>query len=96
MAKTIIPKGRARQAEQAPLAVFLTVRLRFGDAEDDRITMIERQKVPMVHSVFENRDRIVRQFVKLLVLGGVRSPRVVRELNPLAIRKRRRKTRGGR
>ena len=72
------------------------MRLRFGDAEDDRITMIERQKVPMVHSVFENRDRIVRQFVKLLVLGGVRSPRVVRELNPLAIRKRRRKTRGGR
>jgi len=89
MAKSIIPKGRTRQAAEAPLEVFLTVRARFGPAEDDHITMIERRRVPMVNSVFENRDRILRQFVKLLVVGGFKSPRVVSELNPLTRRKRR-------
>lgn len=71
--------------------MFLTVRFRFGEAADDRITMIDARKVPMVDSVFDNRDRILRQFLKLLVLGGIKSPRVMRELNPLSGRKRRAK-----
>lgn len=69
--------------------VYLTVRFRFGESPDDCITMIEQRKVPMVNSVFDNRDRIIRQFVKLLVLGSVKSPRVLRELSPLRAVKRR-------
>lgn len=66
----------------------LTVRFHFGDAPEDQHVLVDDQAVPMVDSVFANRDRILRAFARLLVKGGLQSPAVMRELLPL------RRTRG--
>ncbi len=62
----------------------MTVDFRFGADEDDRVRMLNHRRVPMVDSVFANRDRILRSFVQLMIQGGMKSPSVVRELVPLA------------
>lgn len=87
--KAMIPKRARRAGRDDGIEVNLTVRYRFGDTEDDRITMIDQRRVPMVNSVFDNRDRIIRQFAKLMILAGLKSPRVVRELSPFGVLKRR-------
>jgi hypothetical protein len=66
-----------------PLDVQLTLRMNFGEVPDDAITVIDDRRVPMVGSVFEYRDRIVRAFAMLLVKTGMAQPRVARELFPL-------------
>lgn len=62
----------------------MTVDFRFGEAQDDRVRMLDHRRVPMVDSVFANRDRILRSFVQLMIHGGMKSPAVMRELLPLA------------
>ncbi|MES0874209.1 hypothetical protein [Sinimarinibacterium thermocellulolyticum] len=85
------PRSRSRSAKQQdPLEVDLTVSLRFGDETDERITPINRQRIPMVNSVFQNRDRILRTFVTLMFRAGLSSPKVVGHLIPSGARKRRR------
>lgn len=76
------PKTRRRRAAQPPLEVRLTLSYRFGDEPDDTITIMDDRSVPMVNSVFENRDRILRGFVLSLLKAGVSQPRVVREVFP--------------
>jgi hypothetical protein len=71
-----------RRAPQ-PVDVNLTLKMNFGSAKDDAITVIDNRRVPMVGSVFAYRDRIVRGFAMLLVKTGLAQPRVVRELFPL-------------
>jgi hypothetical protein len=80
---------RAARAQQEPLEVDLTVRFRFGEEPEDTITPIDQRRVPMVDSVFKNRDRILRAFVRLLVKTGLSSPKVVGQILPLASRPRR-------
>jgi hypothetical protein len=70
-----LPKG--------PLEVRVTMRFKFGEQPDDVITMMDDRRIPMVDSVFRNRDRIIRSFVKLLVKAGMAQPRVARELLPV-------------
>ena len=43
----------------------------------------------MVDSVFKNRDRIIRGFVKLLFKTGLSSPKVVGHIVPLGQRRHR-------
>ncbi|MFC4251377.1 hypothetical protein [Sinimarinibacterium flocculans] len=81
------PATRRRQAE--PLEVDLTVSFRFGSEPEDRITPIDGRRLPMVNSVFQNRDRILRAFVGLMFKAGLSSPRVVGHLLPAAGAKRR-------
>ncbi len=78
--KTDRTKSRGRE----PLDVELTLSFRFGDEADDKITMIDNRRIPMVGSVFEKRDLLIRNFVKLMVKAGVSQPKVVRELLPAA------------
>lgn len=66
-----------------PLEVELTVSFKFGDEPGDKLTPIRERHVPMVDSVFKNRDRIVRAFVRLLVKTGMTSPKVVGQMLPL-------------
>lgn len=77
-------RKHAHRLPKGPLEVRLTMRFKFGDEPDDVITMMDDRAVPMVDSVFRNRDRIVRTFVRLLVKAGMAQPRVARELFPVA------------
>lgn len=69
-----------RRAE--PLEVKLTLRYRFGDEPDDTVTVMDDRAIPMVDSVFKNRDRIVRALAMTLVRAGITRPKVVSELVP--------------
>lgn len=81
--------GRAPRLRKGdPLEVELTVSFRFGDQPDDLVTPIRERNVPMVDSVFKNRDRIIRGFVKLLFKTGLSSPKVVGHIVPLGSRRR--------
>ena len=81
----IIPAGRKRGPkadDDEPLEVQLTVVFRFGDEPGDTVTMIDNRSIPMVDNLFDSRDMIVRNFVKLLLKAGVTQPKVIRELVP--------------
>lgn len=77
------PEGRRARRTREPLDVRLSVAFRFGDEPQDRVTVMDQVRVPMVDSVFANRDRIVRGLVSMLVATGLRQPKVVREIAPV-------------
>lgn len=77
------PKPKAPKRGE-PLNVELTVRFNFGETPQDAVTVMDRQRVPMVDSVFKSRDRILKGFVSLLVKTGLTQPRVAAELLPFA------------
>lgn len=82
-----IGRARARARKRRPLDVILTFKMNFGDDPREAMTLIDQRRVPLVGSVFENRDRIAREFLRLLVKAGTRQPRVMRRI--LGGRKRR-------
>lgn len=67
------PAGRRRKD---PLEVVLTFKINFGKRPQDAMTLIDNQRVPFAGSVFENRDRISRGLVRLLLKAGAMQPRV--------------------
>lgn len=77
----------ARRRPREPLEVILTVKMNFGQQPRDAVTLVDERKVPLVGSVFENRDRIAREFMRLLVRAGARQPAMVRRA--LSARRRR-------
>jgi len=44
---------------------------------------MDDRRVPMVGSVFDSRDRILRTFTVLLMRTGMAQPKVAKELIPL-------------
>lgn len=76
------PRRKRRRAEE-PLDVQLTVRFNFGSEPGDRVTVIDRRRVPLVGGIIANRDRILRGFVGLMLRTALKQPRVARELFPL-------------
>lgn len=73
----------ARRAHRGePMDVQLTLRFRFGDEPDDTVTMLDNRNIPMVGSVFDSRDAILRQFARLLLKASLSQPKVLRELIP--------------
>lgn len=91
----MIPKaGKAKSDPdrgREPLDVSLTVRFNFGGQAADAVTVIDDRRVPMVGSVFANRDRIIRGFIGLLLKTGLTRPDVARRIIPGAGLLRRRK-----
>lgn len=87
----------ARRERQEPLEVRLSLGFRFGEEEDDRVTMLEDRSIPMVGSVFQYRDRIIRSFAMLMLRAGVSQPKVVAEILPAVswLRARRREEEDG-
>jgi hypothetical protein len=75
-------KAQARREAEAPLEVDLSVSIRFGDKPEDRVTMIDHRRVPMVGSVFDAREALMRGFVRLLLKAGLTQPRVLSDLVP--------------
>lgn len=76
----IISKALGRARKREPLDVILTLKVNFGDSPGDAMTLIEERRVPLVGSVFDNRDRIAREFLRLLLKAGARQPSVLRAL----------------
>lgn len=72
--------GRDRLRRRQPLEVILTVKMNFGDHPRDAMTLMHERRVPLVGSVFDNRDRIAREFLRTLVKAGARQPAVMRRL----------------
>lgn len=76
------PPARSRRKPREPLDVRLTFKINFGDTPADAVTVMNERRVPMVNSVFEHRDRIVRTFAMSLLRVGLAQPTVVREVFP--------------
>lgn len=76
-------RRRRRSRRNEPLDVQLTVAFRFGEEPDDRVTVIDDRRIPMVGGLINNRDRILRGFMKLILRAAVTQPRVARQLFPL-------------
>jgi len=84
----IITKGPRRlRRRKPPLDVQLTLRMNLGDSPGDVVTLVDDRRVPLVGSVFENRDRIAREFLRLLATVGLRRPATVRQMFPFLRRR---------
>lgn len=84
IAKDDSSEPKHRRAPE-PLDVSLTVRFNYGERPEDAVTVIDDRRIPMIGSVFANRDRIIRSFVGLLLRTGLREPSVAKKilgLNP--------------
>ncbi|MBI3171312.1 MAG: hypothetical protein HYZ32_01805 [Hydrocarboniphaga effusa] len=78
----------SRFRRKQPMEVMLTFKMNFGDRPEDALTLIKNQRVPLVGSVFENRDRIARGLVHLLIKAGAKQPRVWNAMRTLKHRLR--------
>lgn len=76
----IISKALGRARRKEPIDVVLTLKMNFGDDPADVITLLQNRRVPLVGSIFENRDRIAREFIRLLLKAGALQPRAMRRL----------------
>lgn len=76
----IISKALGRARRKEPIDVVLTLKMNFGDDPSDVITLLQNRRVPLVGSIFENRDRIAREFIRLLLKAGALQPRAMRRL----------------
>jgi hypothetical protein len=84
----ILSRLRRRERRKEPLEVVLTFKMNLGDRPEDALTLIKNQRVPLVGSVFENRDRIARGFVRLLIKAGAKQPRIWSSMRALRQRLR--------
>lgn len=85
----MMSKGQRRLRRTKPLDVQLTLRMNLGKLPGDAVTLLDDRRVPLVGSVFENRDRIAREFLRLLAAVAVRRPGTVGEMFPLPFLRRR-------
>lgn len=60
----------------------LSLKVRFGEGTSETVTLMDDRRVPMVSSVFDNRDRILRAFTALLLRASLTQPKVMREILP--------------
>lgn len=75
-------KVRAPRRARSPLEVRLSLKVRFGEEVGESVVLMQDRRLPMVNSVFENRDRILRSFTMLLLRAGMSQPKVMREVFP--------------
>lgn len=72
----------AARRRREPLEVDLTVVVRFGEAEEDRVVLMEERRLAMIGSIFRYRDRIARFLVTGLVRAAMLQPKVARRVLP--------------
>jgi len=73
---------KSRRKRREPLDVRLTFKINFGETPADAVTVMNERRVPMVNSVFDQRDRIIRTFAMSLLRVGLAQPKVVHEVFP--------------
>jgi hypothetical protein len=71
---------RLKRRRPPPLEVELTVVMNLGDGPQDAVTLVDERRVPLVGSVFANRDRIARSFLRLIASSPLRSRNVMRKI----------------
>lgn len=76
-------RNAAARRRKEPLDIKLTVAFRFGDEPEDRVTVMNDRAIPLVGTVFESRDRILRGFSRLLFKAAAMQPKVASELLPI-------------
>ena len=82
IAKAPESPAKPRRKPREPLDVRLTFKINFGDTPADAVTVMSERRVPMVNSVFDQRDRIIRTFAMSLLRVGLTQPKVVSEVFP--------------
>lgn len=60
--------------------MILTLKLNYGDEPSESVTLVDERRVPLVGSVFDNRDRIAREFLNLITRAATRQPRLLRRI----------------
>ena len=70
-----------------PLKVSLSVAVRFGEAEDDRVVLMDDRELVMVGSVFRYRDKISKFMVTGLLRAAMLQPKVATALFPKLMRR---------
>lgn len=75
--------SKSARRKKTPLDVRLTVAVRFGEEPGDRVTVMNDRRVPLVGSIFDSRDAILRGFSRVLLQAGAAQPKVAAELLPL-------------
>ncbi len=73
---------RRRRRKTEPLHLRLTVAVRFGEEEDDRVVLLDDREITMVGSIFRYRDRIARFMVTGLFRAAMLQPKVAARLLP--------------
>lgn len=71
-------RGRRRE----PLKVELNVVVRTGEDPEDLVTIIDHREVPMIGSIFTQRDRIMRFSIGMIWRVVAKSPAAYREIVP--------------
>ncbi len=74
-------RRRLRQAPE-PLQVNLSVAVRFGDEEHDRVVLMDQREIKMVGSIFRYRDKIAKFMVTGLFKAAMLQPKVAAKLFP--------------
>lgn len=68
--------------EHEPLQVNLSVAVRFGEEEDERVVLMDEQEMRMVGSIFRYRDKIARFMVSGLLKAAMLQPKVAAIIFP--------------
>ncbi len=75
-------RKRSERRSKEPLAVKLTVAVRFGEEEEDRVVLIDDREIQMVGSIFRYRDKIAQFMVTGLLKAAMLQPRLASKLMP--------------
>lgn len=71
-----------RRRKKDPLNLKLTVAVRFGEEEEDRVVLLDDREVVMVGSIFRYRDKMARFLVTGLLRAALLQPRVAAKILP--------------
>ncbi len=73
-----------RRREKKPLNIRLSMRVRFGAAPDEQVTVVNDRRLKLVGSAFQYRDRAINFLVYEVLRAGARQPKVYGGLAPAA------------
>lgn len=73
-----------RRRNKKPLDVRLTMRVRFGEQEDEKVTVVNNRRLKLIGSAFQYRDRAINFMVYEVLRAGARQPKVYGSLAPAA------------
>lgn len=80
------PRAKAgkprRKAAPPPLEVTLQVDVRYGAAPEDVVTIVEQRRIPLLGTLFEQRDVLMRGLFKLMMKAAMATPGVLRRRRP--------------
>lgn len=77
-----VPRAKAgkprRKTAAAPLEVTLQVDVRYGVEPDDVVTIVEQRRIPLLGTLFEQRDALMRGLLRLMMKAAMATPGVLR------------------